>query len=96
MKIQKYCIDDSPSTAESKTTILSQINGEALRSNFLLGNVASKQRVRTRWWNIMHASWYMPFSGIVKLIGDTSDQVFQLVDNFFNKIIRECHLCTER
>lgn len=36
MKSQKYCIDDSPVAAESETTILSRINGEALRSNFPL------------------------------------------------------------
>lgn len=72
VKIQKYCVDDSPATAESKTTILSQINWEALRSNFLFGNVYSKQRVRSRRRNIMHTFWNMPFSGGVKLIDDTS------------------------
>lgn len=79
VKIQKYCVDDSPATAESKPTILSQINWEALRSNFLFGNVYSKQRVRSRRRNIMHTFWNMPFSGGVKLIDDTSGpQLFNL------------------
>lgn len=72
VKIQKYCIDDSPAAAESKTTILSQINGEPLSSNFLFGNLGSKQRVRSGWRNITHVSWNMPFCGVVKLIDDTS------------------------
>lgn len=71
MKSQKYCIDDSPAAAESETTILSRINGEALRSNFLFRNVGSKQTVRSGWQN-KTISWSVPSCGVVKLIADTS------------------------
>lgn len=71
MKIQKYCIDDSPAAAESETTVLSRIHGEALRSNFICRNVGSKQTVRNGWRNKTF-SWSVPSCGVVKLIADTS------------------------
>lgn len=93
----RNCIDDSPATAQSKTSILSRINGEALRSNFLFGNVGSKQTVRSRWQNKMHRLLeHAILWGCKTNCWHLWPTVFQLVDNFFNKVIRECHLCVER
>lgn len=70
--------------------------GKHLGAIFSLEMLGSKQTVRSGCWNKMHRLLeHAVLWGCKTNCWHLWPTVFQVVDNFFNKVTRECHLCME-